>query len=51
MSHHKPNPEDLFLTRREFLCRCEMGMGALALNNLLADVGDTRSGTGCLTLR
>jgi hypothetical protein len=39
MSHHKPNPEDLFLTRREFLCRCGMGMGALALTNLMAEIG------------
>ncbi|MCS6859571.1 MAG: DUF1501 domain-containing protein [Abditibacteriales bacterium] len=39
MSHHKPNPEDLFLTRREFLCRCGMGMGALALTHLMAEIG------------
>jgi hypothetical protein len=39
MSHHKPNPEDLFLTRREFLCRCGMGMGALALTNLMSQIG------------
>ncbi len=39
MSHHKPNPEDLFLTRREFLCRCGMGIGALALTNLMAEMG------------
>jgi len=31
MQHHKPQLEDAFLTRREFLCRCGMGMGALSL--------------------
>src|SRR6266545_3597767 len=29
MQHHKPTLDDVFLTRREFLCRC--GMGALSL--------------------
>ncbi len=31
MQHHKPPLDDAFLTRREFLCRCGMGMGALSL--------------------
>ncbi len=31
MQHHKPTLDDVFLTRREFLCRCGMGMGALSL--------------------
>ena len=35
MSHHKFNPEHLALTRREFLNRCGMGMGALSLGALL----------------
>src|SRR5688572_11220241 len=35
MSHHKFNPEHLALTRREFLSRCGMGMGALSLGALL----------------
>src|SRR5687768_7718277 len=35
MSHHKFNPEHLALTRREFLTRCGMGMGALSLGALL----------------
>src|ERR1700722_20631100 len=39
MSHHAPNPEHLALTRREFLHRCGMGMGALGLANLLSGVG------------
>lgn len=35
MSHHKFNPEHLALTRREFLNRCGMGMGAIGLGALL----------------
>ncbi|MBI4326770.1 MAG: DUF1501 domain-containing protein [Chloroflexi bacterium] len=35
MKHHAPRLEDLALTRREFLCRCGMGMGALGLAGLL----------------
>ena len=34
MNHHGLNPEHLALTRREFLCRCGMGMGALSLASL-----------------
>ena len=37
MSHHKFNPEHLALTRREFLSRCGMGMGALSLGALLSE--------------
>ncbi len=36
MSHHPPRLEDAFLTRRDFLGRCGMGMGALSLGGLLA---------------
>ena len=32
---HAPKMEDLLLTRRELLCRAGMGMGALALSNLI----------------
>src|SRR5690349_16056808 len=39
MDHHKPNPEHLALTRREFLCRCGMGMGTLGLAGLLGSIG------------
>jgi hypothetical protein len=39
MNHHKLNPEHLALTRREFLTRCGMGMGALGLGTLLGDMG------------
>src|SRR5213594_3156861 len=38
MNYHKPNLEDLILTRRALLCRCGMGMGALALNGLLGEM-------------
>src|SRR5688572_7293388 len=34
MGHHAFNPEHLALTRREFLSRCGMGMGALSLGSL-----------------
>ena len=37
MPHHKFNPEHLALTRREFLNRCGMGMGAIGLGGLLRD--------------
>ncbi|HAM72166.1 MAG TPA: DUF1501 domain-containing protein, partial [Verrucomicrobiales bacterium] len=39
MSHHPWNPEHLALTRREFLSRCGMGMGALGLAQLLGGAG------------
>ncbi len=39
MSHHAPRPEDLFLTRRDFLNRCGMGMGAMALGSIFSDLG------------
>src|SRR5688572_24450507 len=34
--HHPLRIEDGFLTRRDFLCRCGMGMGALGLGALFA---------------
>ena len=34
MGHHGPNFEHLALTRREFLSRCGMGMGAVSLAGL-----------------
>ena len=36
MSHHAPRIEDAFLTRRDFLSRCGMGMGAVSLGPMLA---------------
>jgi hypothetical protein len=37
MSHHRPQLSDAFLTRRDFLCRCGMGMGALGLMSVLQE--------------
>jgi hypothetical protein len=39
MDHHAPNLEHLALDRREFLCRCGMGMGAVSLASLMATFG------------
>ncbi len=39
MNHHQPSAEHLALTRREFLCRCGMGMGALGLGSILGNLG------------
>ncbi len=35
MSNHRPNPEDHFLTRRQMLEGCGMGLGSLALAQLI----------------
>jgi uncharacterized protein DUF1501 len=43
MGHHPFNPEHLALTRREFLCRCGMGMGAVSLATLLGEFGALNS--------
>ncbi|MDB5291702.1 MAG: hypothetical protein JWL69_2943, partial [Phycisphaerales bacterium] len=32
---HKPDPQNLFMTRRQMLQKCGMGMGALMLGNML----------------
>ena len=45
MQHHKPRLNDAFLTRREFLCRCGMGMGALSLATFFGGV-EASTGTG-----
>jgi hypothetical protein len=39
MSHHIPNTEHLFLTRRDFVRRAGMGMGMLALGGVLGERG------------
>src|SRR6266705_358216 len=39
MSHHRPRLQDAFLTRRDFLSRCGMGMGGLGLGTLMAQTG------------
>src|SRR5438477_4411295 len=36
---HGPRASDATLSRRQMLCRCGMGMGALALANLMAQAG------------
>src|SRR5436309_11178666 len=41
MRHHPFNPEHFALTRREFLGRCGMGMGALGLGALFGQAGLT----------
>src|SRR5438067_402642 len=39
MSNHPPRLEDAFLTRRDFLCKCGMGMGAVGFATLMAQTG------------
>jgi hypothetical protein len=39
MEYHKTDPQNLALTRREFLCRCGMGMGALSMASVLNAAG------------
>src|SRR5437870_4520500 len=39
MSHHRPPLEHNFLTRRDFLSRCGMGMGAVGVAALLGEIG------------
>src|SRR5436190_802220 len=43
MAHHAPNFEHLALTRREFLGRCGLGMGALSLASLVGGLGSVNS--------
>ncbi|NUM52129.1 MAG: DUF1501 domain-containing protein [Candidatus Hydrogenedentes bacterium] len=43
MSHHAPNLADAFLTRRDFVCRCGMGMASLGLGALLQQAGALES--------
>src|SRR5688572_9491296 len=38
MGHHQPNYEHLALTRREFLSRCGMGLGAMSLASVMGGV-------------
>src|SRR5881628_727041 len=37
--NHGPRREDSHLSRRQLLCKCGMGMGALALAQLMAQSG------------
>jgi len=43
MRNHAFNPEHLALTRREFLTRCGMGMGALSLGTLLGGLAPAQA--------
>ncbi|HLK56441.1 MAG TPA: DUF1501 domain-containing protein [Chthonomonadaceae bacterium] len=43
MSHQGPRLEDLFMTRREMLRRCGIGMGTLGLASLLSSEGSIGS--------
>jgi hypothetical protein len=49
MSHHKPELEHLALTRREFLCRCGMGLGALSFASLFGGLPATAEANDGLT--
>jgi hypothetical protein len=40
MKHHAPNLEHLALTRREFLCRCGMGMATIGLSTLFSKAAE-----------
>src|SRR5438045_6952356 len=47
--HHKPNLEHLALTRRDFLCRCGMGMGSVSFASLFGGfnlVGSAQASEG-----
>src|SRR5437660_7887476 len=47
--HHKPNLEHLALTRRDFLCRCGMGMGAVSFASVFGGfnlVGSAQASEG-----
>jgi hypothetical protein len=43
---HRPQIQDNFLTRRQMLQRCGMGMGALAMGGLLTRAGVASAGVG-----
>jgi len=49
MSHHKPDLEHLALTRREFLCRCGMGLGAVSFASLFGALPTTGQASDGLT--
>ncbi len=48
---HAPRPEDRFLTRRQLLGRCGMGMGALAFADLMGQAGMLQAGDDQSALR
>src|SRR6185503_11841957 len=45
LEDHKPRLEDYFITRRDFLRRCGMGMGTLGLATLLGSMESLVSAT------
>jgi len=51
MKPHPPRIEDAFLTRRELLGQCGMGLGALALTSLLAEAGQAADYTNPLAVK
>jgi len=51
MRHHASKLEDAFLTRRDFLCRCGMGLGALGFMNLLSDAAGSQEAINPLSPR
>ena len=46
MGFHKPDPQPLGFTRREFLSRCGMGMGAVSLAGLFSGYFDSAAHAG-----
>ena len=48
MSHHRPDPAQLALTRREFLQQCGMGMGLVGLAGLVGTPVAARAADGFL---
>src|SRR5437660_7927664 len=52
--HHKPNLEHLALTRRDFLCRCGMGMGAVSFASVFGGfnlIGSAQASEGLTSPR
>src|SRR5712671_1055449 len=48
--NHAPRLEHRFLTRRQLLGRCGMGMGALALSNLMGQAGLLQSASAAMSI-
>jgi hypothetical protein len=51
MLHHAPRLEDAFLTRRDFLCRCGMGLGALGFMGLFSEAAASQDALNPLAPR
>ena len=51
MLHHAPRLEDAFLTRRDFLCRCGMGLGALGFMGLFSEAAASQDAINPLAPR